>query len=167
MQVGDALVAAPAGAPVGSHVTKVTRIDFYTGLSHRVHYACRVIRKARAAGNRAVVYTRNAERLAQFDSVLWTFSALDFVPHVYVDSPLASTTPVLLALDSATAPDSDVLLTLDDDVPHGFEKFFARYQRVIEVVSRDELDRKCARVRFKAYREHGFQPSAIEVPNGD
>ncbi|MBC8118772.1 MAG: DNA polymerase III subunit chi [Burkholderiaceae bacterium] len=145
----------------------MTRIDFHTGVEHRVHYACRVIRKARAAGKRAVVYTRNSERLAQFDSVLWTFSALDFVPHVYVDSPLAPTTPVLLARDAGAAPGSDVLLTLDDDVPPHFEEFFARYERVIEVVSRDDEDRKCARMRFKSYRERGLQPTALEVKNGD
>ena len=132
-----------------------------------MHYACRVIRKARAAGKGAVVYTRNTDRLAQFDNVLWTFSALDFVPHVYVDSPLAPSTPVLLATDADRAPDSDVLLTLDDDVPPRFEQFFARYQRVIEVVSCDDDDRKCARARFKSYRECGLQPTALEVKNGD
>ena len=145
----------------------MTRIDFHIGVEHRLHYACRVIRKARAAGKRAVVYTRNSDRLAQFDSVLWTFSALDFVPHVYVDSPLAPSTPVLLARDADAAPGSDVLLTLDDDVPPHFEELFARYERVIEVVSRDDDDRKCARARFKSYRERGLQPTALEVKNGD
>ena len=145
----------------------MTRIDFHFNVNHRVHYACRVIRKARAAGKRAVVYTRNADRLAQMDSVLWTFSALDFVPHVYVDSPLAAATPVLLASDADCAPASDVLLTLDDDAPPHFEAFFARYERVVEVVSSDDEDRQRARVRFKNYKERGFEPGAFEAKNGD
>ena len=145
----------------------MTRIDFHFNVNHRVHYACRVIRKARAAGKRAVVYTRHAERLAQIDSVLWTFSALDFVPHVYVDSPLAAATPVLLASDAASAPKSDVLLTLDDDAPPHFESFFARYERVVEVVSSEDEDRQRARARFKSYKERGFQPGTFEVKNGD
>ena len=145
----------------------MTRIDFHIGVGHRVHYACRVIRKARAAQKRAVVYARQADRLAQFDQALWTFSALDFVPHVYAGSPLAATTPVILAPDAESAPDSDVLLTLDDDVPPDFETFFARYERVIEVVSSDDSDRRRARARFKSYRDRGFQPTAIEVKNGD
>lgn len=132
-----------------------------------MHYACRVIRKARAAGKRAVVYTRDADRLAQIDSVLWTFSALDFVPHVYVDSPLAGSTPVLLAADAASAPESDVLLTLDDEAPPHFEEFFARYERVVEVVSSQEDDRQRARARFKNYKDRGFQPGAFEAKNGD
>jgi len=140
----------------------VTRIDFHFNVDHRVHYACRVTRKARAAGKRLVVFARSAERLAQYDSTLWTFSALDFLPHVYVNSPLASATPILLALDHGTAPASDVLLTLDDDAPPEFESLFGRYERVIEVVSRDETDRARARSRFKVYKEHGFQPTTFD-----
>jgi DNA polymerase III subunit chi len=55
-----------------------------------------------------------------------------------------------------------VLLTLDDDTPPDFPLLFGRYERVIEVVSRDETDRARARSRFKAYKDHGFQPVAHE-----
>ena len=140
----------------------MTRIDFHFNVDHRVHYACRVTRKARAAGKRLVVYARSSERLAQYDSMLWTFSALDFLPHVHVGSPLAAATPILLSADAATAPASDVLLTLDDEAPSEFASLFARFERVIEVVSRSESDRMQARFRFKAYREQGFQPTAHE-----
>jgi DNA polymerase-3 subunit chi len=139
----------------------VTRIDFHFNVDHRVHYACRVTRKARAAGKRVVAYTRSAERLAQYDAMLWTFSALDFLPHVYVGSPLAATTPILLAADYSTAPSSEVLLTLDDEPPPEFEQLFARFERVIEVVSRDDEDRTRARARFRAYKERGFQPATV------
>lgn len=140
----------------------MTRIDFHFNVDHRVHYACRVTRKARSAGKRIVVLARSNERLAQFDNALWTFSALDFLPHVHVGSPLAAATPILLSADAATAPASDVLLTLDDEAPSDFASLFARFERVIEVVSRSESDRMQARFRFKAYREQGFQPTAHE-----
>lgn len=140
----------------------MTRIDFHFNVDHRIHYACRVTRKARAAGKRVVVYARSAERLAQYDTALWTFSALDFLPHVYVASPLAASTPILLALDHAAAPASDVLLTLDDEAPPAFAELFGRYERVIEVVSRDDDDRTRARTRFRAYKDHGFQPTTFD-----
>jgi DNA polymerase-3 subunit chi len=140
----------------------VTRIDFHFNVDHRVHYACRVTRKARAAGKRVVIFARSAERLAQVDTALWTFSALDFLPHVYVGSPLARATPILLAADEAASPPSDVLLTLDDDVPGEFGALFTRYERVIEVVSRDVGDRARARARFRAYKERGFAPTAFD-----
>jgi len=141
----------------------MTRIDFHFNAEHRLHYTCRVTRKALAAGKRLVVYARDADQLAQLDAALWTFSALDFLPHVYVDSPLAAATPVLLTLDAARAPASDVLITLDDETPPGFAGLFGRYERVIEVVSRLDEDRARARARFKAYREQGFELVSHEV----
>ncbi len=136
------------------------RIDFYFDVDHRLQYACRVTRKARAAGLTVLAFTRNADRLARFDAALWTFSALDFIAHVHVDSPLAAATPVLLAHDVAAAPARDLLLTLDDDVAPSFVDWLGRFDRVIEVVSREDDDRALARLRFKAYRDAGFAPSA-------
>lgn len=141
----------------------MTRIDFHFNAEHRLHYACRVTRKARAAGKQLIIYARDAGRLAQFDAALWTFSALDFLPHVYADSVLADMTPVLLTLDAGSAPASDVLLTLDDETPPEFDELFTRFERVIEVVSRDDGDRTRARARFKAYRDRGFQPTTFDV----
>ena len=143
----------------------MTRIDFHFNAEHRLHYACRITRKARAAGKRLVIYAREADRLAQLDAALWTFSALDFLPHVYVESPLASVTPVLLTLEAGRAPASDVLLTLDDEPLPNFAEIFERYERVIEVVSRLDEDRARARSRFKLYREHGYQPESHDVGN--
>jgi DNA polymerase-3 subunit chi len=145
----------------------VTRIDFHFNVDHRVRYACRVTRKARAAGKRLVVYTRDADRLAQYDTALWTFSALDFLPHVYADSALAAVTPILLTLDHRAAPAGDVLLMLDDEAPAGFGQFFERYERVIEVVSCDGDDRAQARARFKLYKQQGYQPTTFEMGHGD
>jgi len=57
-------------------------IDFHFNVDHPVNYACRVVRKARHAGKTVLVYTRDAPRQARLDLALWTFSALDFLPHV-------------------------------------------------------------------------------------
>ncbi len=138
-------------------------IQFHFNVEHRLLYSCRVVRKALAAGKSVLASTRSADRLARFDAALWTFSALDFVPHVYADSPLAARTPVLLALDAASAPARDVLLQLDDDAPPGFAEVFSRFERVIEVVSRDDDDRGQARVRFRAYSEAGLAPESHKV----
>jgi DNA polymerase-3 subunit chi len=138
----------------------VPQLDFHFNVPERVEYACRVVRKARAAGKTVVAWTADAERLARFDAALWTFSALDFLPHVYADNPLAAETPVLLALDAARLPQADVLLLLDDAPPPAHAALFARYERVIDVVSRDEAERDAARLRFKAYRDEGLEPTA-------
>jgi DNA polymerase-3 subunit chi len=135
------------------------RVDFHLNVEHRLQYACRVVRRARAADCRVLLFSRDADRLARLDTALWTFSALDFVPHVSVDSPLADRTPVLLAgtLQGAT-PSCPVLINLDDDVPPELPSLQGRFERLIEIVSRDDDDRRRARERFRAYRDAGFEP---------
>jgi DNA polymerase-3 subunit chi len=141
----------------------MAQVDFYFGVDHRLQYACRVVRKARAAGKTVLAFARDADRLSRFDTALWTFSALDFLPHVYLESPLAHRTPVVLTLDAGGTAGRDVLLTLDDAPPPSFETWFAQFERVIEIVSCEEADRAAARDRFRAYRAAGFAPAAHEV----
>jgi DNA polymerase-3 subunit chi len=137
------------------------RIDFHFNVEHRLQYACRVVRRARAADCRVLLFSRDADRLARLDAALWTFSALDFVPHVAVDSPLAERTPVLLtsSLDGST-PACPVLVNLDDDVPPELPSLQGRFDRLIEIVSREDDDRRRARERFRIYRDAGFEPQA-------
>jgi DNA polymerase III subunit chi len=47
----------------------------------------------------------------------------------------------------------DVLLNLRAEWP----PFFSRFQRLIEIVSRDEEDRAQARDRFRHYRDRGYE----------
>jgi DNA polymerase-3 subunit chi len=149
--------AAPAGAAAATQT-----IDFHFNVDHGINYACRVIRKVRSAGKTVLVFTRDDERRARLDLALWTFSALDFLPHVTLPSPRAAQTPVWLSAMPATEP-RDVLLLLDDEPAPDFINWFARFERVIDVVSADADDRARARSRFKAYRDAGLTPVAHEV----
>ena len=122
-----------------------------------------MVRRARAADLRLLVYARDADRLARLDAALWTFSALDFLPHVYADSPLAARTPVLLAPSLDVEHDCRLLVNLDDDAPPGLPELGARYERLIEIVTREDDDRQRARGRFRAYRDAGLTPNSHDV----
>ncbi|HUN91177.1 MAG TPA: DNA polymerase III subunit chi [Burkholderiaceae bacterium] len=160
-----AVVEGEGPRPAVAPGSAAPRLDFHINVPHRLLYACRVVRKARAAGRSILVYARDADRLARFDSALWTFSALDFLPHVHAESPLAPRTPVWLSLQPLPAA-RDVLVLLDDAIAPDFERWFAGYERVIEVVSQDDDDRQYARARYKAYKAAGFHPTTHEAANG-
>ena len=138
-------------------------IDFHFNVDHPVIHACRVVRKAVGSGRTVLVFSRDAQRLSRLDSALWTFSALDFLPHVYADSELAGRTPVWLTMTPTGERDRDVLLLLDDETAPDFEHWFRRFERVIEIVSNESEDRARARARFKAYRDQGFAPQSHEI----
>lgn len=128
----------------------MTRIDFHTNVPDKLAYACRLARKAYAAGNRIVLMLDDAAQLGELDAMMWTFSATDFLPHVPAGDALASATPIILAdNDGAELPHHDLLVNLSRRVPAMVDSF----QRVIEVVSADEADAAAGRQRYVAYKQ--------------
>jgi DNA polymerase-3 subunit chi len=92
--------------------------------------ACRLAVKAYSKPKRLIVYSPDRATLSRFDHDLWAFQQTRFVPHCFVDSPLAKETPILLATSGESLPHHDVLLNLGDEWP----PFFASFERLLEVV---------------------------------
>lgn len=133
----------------------MTAVAFHFNAPGKLAYACRLLRKAAAGGSTVAVLADEA-LLAKLDEQLWSFSALDFVPHARV-SALAPQqlehTPIWLCSQSEDGQGRQVLVNLTQSVPTGYEA----YERVIEVVSQDEADKQSARLRWKHYTERGIE----------
>jgi len=131
----------------------MTEIAFHFNMPDKTDYVCRLLRKASAQGARVAVTGPQAV-LHDLDKALWSFSAVDFIPHCNADSPavVREASPVTLGLALEELPHQDVLLNLDADVPVGFERF----ARVIEVVGANDQERAQSRVRWKYYQQRGY-----------
>jgi DNA polymerase-3 subunit chi len=131
----------------------MTRIDFHSNVPDKIAYACRLVRKARAADCRVVMFTDDRSQLAALDEALWTFSELDFLPHVMAENPLAAQTPVILSSsDSAELPHHQILINLSTGSP----AHFARFERMFEIVSSEEVDKSAGRERYRFYQQRGY-----------
>lgn len=131
----------------------MTRIDFYVGADDRIAVACRLASKAVQAKTRMLVFVPNETTLARLDRQLWTQSPTGFVPHCLTNDPLAAETPIVIARNVDDPPLDDVLLNLADAYP----PTFARFRRVLEIVSQNDADKSLARDRFRFYRDRGYQ----------
>jgi DNA polymerase-3 subunit chi len=101
-----------------------------------------------------VLLTRDSADLAALDQALWTFSELDFLPHATVDDELAPGTPVVLTdSDTADVPHHEILVNLSGNTP----AHFARFERMIEIVSAEEADKTAGRERYRFYQQRGYQ----------
>jgi DNA polymerase III subunit chi len=132
----------------------VTEVAFHFNVPDKLAYACRLVRKATGAGSRVVV-TGEPQLLERLDTELWTFSALEFIPHAHAasaDAQVVAASPVVLADTPRGTPHHDVLVNLGGPVPEGFERF----ERLIELVSQEEGDRQQARTRWKHYADRGY-----------
>ncbi|GAB1384719.1 hypothetical protein MASR1M50_30400 [Burkholderiales bacterium] len=64
----------------------MTDVAFHFNVPDKLGYACRLLRKAHAAGGSVGVVAAPVV-LQELDARLWSFSALDFVPHCLADAP--------------------------------------------------------------------------------
>jgi DNA polymerase-3 subunit chi len=130
----------------------LTSIDFYFNAAERLAVACRLAAKAVQQNNRVLVYAPEPELARKFDRLLWTWQAVSFVPHCHAGDPLAEETPVLISSANEEFENREVLVNLGLECP----PFFARHERLLEIVSQDEADRIAGRARFAFYRDRGY-----------
>ncbi len=145
------------------------KVAFHTGLSDKLAYTCRLLRKAWRQGARVVV-TGDAQTLGKLDSLLWTFEHEEFVPHVRLRAgeraaPALARTPIWLAdaadkLDAA-ALQASVLVNLGPQLVAGHEQF----ARVIEIVGDDAADAQLGRQRWRGYQAAGLAPTLHALSN--
>ncbi|HEY0847642.1 MAG TPA: DNA polymerase III subunit chi [Noviherbaspirillum sp.] len=131
----------------------MTRIDFHSNVPDKIAYSCRLVRKARAANCNVVLFAGDSQALNTLDQLLWTFSELEFLPHVIAGDPLAAATPIILAdSDQAELPHHHILINLSRSTP----AHFARFERMFEIVSSDDADKAAGRERYRYYQQRGY-----------
>ena len=131
----------------------MTRIDFHSKIPDKLQYACRLIRKAQAANTKLVVFAADQNQLAEIDTLLWTFSEQDFLAHVQAGDELAAQTPIILTDDcERQLPHHHALINLSRRTPD----YFARFERMFELVANDEQALIAGRERYKYYQQRGY-----------
>lgn len=136
----------------------MTRVDFHSQITDKTAYACRLIRKAWATQCQIVVLGENAAEIAALDLALWEFSRADFLPHALAIDPNAKHAPILLTDDlTLVSQGKELLINLSQGFPSGYQDF----QRVIELVSKEELDANAGRQRFRQYQQDGIKPDHL------
>jgi DNA polymerase III subunit chi len=136
----------------------MTKVAFHFNVPDKMHYICRLLRKAAQAQARVVVFGPQQE-LNTLDEALWAFSPQSFVTHCWSHDGLhtASLSSVVLnPIENTNAehvmPHHQVLLNVGHTMPEGYETF----ERVIEVVGLSENDKSQARQRWKQYAQRGY-----------
>ncbi|MGH8751898.1 MAG: DNA polymerase III subunit chi [Burkholderiales bacterium] len=128
----------------------MTEIDFYTQAENKLQIACSLSAKALEKGLRVLIYTGDAGTTEKLDQLLWCHPPIGFIPHCRVNDPLAAQTPVIVDHHAEPLPHHQALINLHPEWP----PFFSRFQRLIEIVGRDEID--AGRARFRFYRDRGY-----------
>lgn len=131
----------------------MTEITFYFNAPDKLATARTLAAKATGLGKRTLLYARDAHVLNALDALLWTTPPTGFLPHCRAGDSHAGETPILLTDNAEVQPHHEILINLDAERP----TTFSRFDRLIEIVSRDDsADRAAARERFRFYRDRGY-----------
>ena len=130
----------------------MTAIEFYTGISDPIAATHRLALKVYASGRRLRIATPDQATTALLDRALWEKPEDSFVPHCTLGSPLRDATPIVI--DHANDHDgaADVLISLCERPP----KYFARFERMFEVVGVDATLATAGRERWAFYKSRGY-----------
>ncbi len=131
----------------------MTQIDFYSHADNKLQVACSLSAQALERGLRVMIYTPDADTTDKLDKLMWCYPAIGFIPHCRAADRLAAETPVIIDHLAEPLPHDEVLFNLHPELP----PFFSRFQRVIEIVGADEIDSRAGRLRFRFYRDRGYE----------
>lgn len=130
----------------------MTHISFYTHAENKLAVARQLIAKAWSQKLNVLVHAPDNAIAREIDRLLWAQPALSFIPHCLDDSLLASATPVLIGSRMEALARADVIINLDQAPP----SVFSRFDRLLEIVTSEETDLKASRLRYRYYKERGY-----------
>ncbi|MEO8417782.1 MAG: DNA polymerase III subunit chi [Methylophilaceae bacterium] len=137
----------------------MTRIEFFFNVADKLQKVADLSESAINKGRRLMVFTPDTEATLKLENELWAHPPASFLPHCRADSPLVSVTPIVIDWQGEQLPHDDVLINLQSQHPH----FFSRFRRLIEIVGVDEADKTEARVRYRFYRDRGYEIKSFDV----
>jgi DNA polymerase-3 subunit chi len=132
----------------------VTQVDFYilegSGSRNRLMFACRLAEKVAGMGHRVFVQAPSEGAARELDDLMWTFHDGAFLPHCMAGAdPEAA---VHIGHEGEPGEGFHLLINLGTEVPG----FFARFERVAELVDDDETRKTQGRERFRFYKDRGY-----------
>jgi DNA polymerase III subunit chi len=130
----------------------MTEINFYTAVANPLTATVRLVGKAYAQGRRVRVVTPDAAATAALDKLLWEQPVEGFVPHVTLTSMHVAATPVIVDHSLVHEGAADVLINLGAEAP----SFFARFERMFEIVGQDASLAAAGRERWAFYKARGY-----------
>jgi DNA polymerase-3 subunit chi len=111
-----------------------------------------LLERTLARGWKAIVRSREADRVEHLDGWLWSYRDESFLPHGPSDEPQAARQPILLTTGFENPNDADVLFLVDGAEP-GELAGYARCMIVFD--GRDTAQLAVARAQWKAVKAKG------------
>ncbi len=136
----------------------MTRVEFFFNVEDKLQKLAELSEKAIAKNVKLLMFTKNKEAASEIQLYLWSLPQ-QFLPNHLASNALASATPIVVDWQGEQLLHDEVLVNLQHPQP----LFFSRFRRLIEIVGLDEADKADARVRYKFYRDRGYEIKSFDA----
>ena len=136
----------------------MTRVEFFFNVEGKLQKLAELGEKAIAKNVKLLMFVQNHDAASETQQYLWSLPQ-QFLPNHLADHPLALVTPIVIDWLGEHLLHDEVLINLQHPQP----VFFSRFRRLIEIVGMDEADKAQARIRYKFYRDRGYEIKSYDV----
>jgi DNA polymerase-3 subunit chi len=130
----------------------LTQVDFHIledkDSSALPAYVCKLVRKAYKNGYSVYVHTENEQQMKHLDTLLWTFSDLDFIPHALLEAENGQEA-VIIGMIARKGDDNTVLININSVLMDNYSS----YSRVFELIANDPAAIAAGRERYRSYQK--------------
>lgn len=136
----------------------MTRVEFFFNVENKFQKLAELSEKAIAKNVKLMVLAQTDASATEIAQYLWSLPQ-QFLPNHFVSHPLAAETPLVVDWQGEKLLHDEVLINLQHPQP----LFFSRFRRLIEIVGMDEADKINARLRYKFYRDRGYEIKSYDA----
>ncbi len=131
----------------------MTRIEFFFNVPDKLAKAAELSEKAVAKGRQLTIFSQNDAMSSAMQLLLWQQSGASFLPSSMSLEAGSKFSPIVFDSNGENLIQDDILINLQAQHP----PFFSRFRHLVELVGVDEVDKVAARVRFRFYRDRGYE----------
>lgn len=131
----------------------MTRVEFFVNVPDKLTKIVELCEKTVSKGRKVTIFTPDEAVNKTLQSLLWQHSATSFLTNAQPNDCSSTYSAILLDSSGEKLLQDDVLINLQAQHP----PFFSRFRHLVELVSVDDADKKAARVRYKFYKDRGYE----------
>ncbi|PKO50612.1 MAG: DNA polymerase III subunit chi [Betaproteobacteria bacterium HGW-Betaproteobacteria-20] len=137
----------------------MTRVEFFVNVPDKLAKTVELCEKTVRKGRQLTVFTQDEAMSEALRQQLWQYSAPSFLTNAQPNEPTSVFSAIVLDSNGENLLQDDVLINLQSTHP----LFFSRFRHLVELVGRDEADKKSARVRYKFYKDRGYEVNTRDM----
>ena len=137
----------------------MTRIEFFFNVDDKLAKTAELCEKSVDKGRELMIFTQGDEMNAALQQVLWQQSVTSFLACTKADKAIRQQSSIVVSDNSGQLIKDDILINLQAEYP----PFFSRFRYLVELVGNDDADKVTARLKFRFYRDRGYEIKSTDM----